>query len=77
MWHSIHFIIQGLLTSWVFFFVYLFVCLFVFAALGLHCCMKVLSSCGERGLLFTVVCKLLVALGSLVPEHSSCGARAQ
>lgn len=42
---------------------------FFWAALGLHCYMQVLSSCGERGLLFTVVSRLLMALASLVPEH--------
>ena len=29
---------------------------FFLAALGLHCCTRALSSCGERGLLFVVVC---------------------
>ena len=42
---------------------------FFLAALGLHCYMPVLSSCGERGLLFTVVSRLLMALAFLVPEH--------
>ena len=39
------------------------------AALGLHCCMRVFSSCGERGLLFVAVHGLLIALVSLVAEH--------
>ena len=40
------------------------------AALGLRCCMWAFSSCGERGLLFVVVCGLLIAVAS------RCGARA-
>ena len=61
------------------------------AALGLCCCMQAFSSCGEQGLLFVVVCGLLVAVASrcgawalrvrtsVVAVHglSSCGARAQ
>ena len=39
------------------YFIYLFL-----AALGLHCCVWVFSSCGEWGLLFVVVCGLLIAL---------------
>ena len=37
------------------------------AALGLRCC--TFSSCGERGLLFVVVRRLLIAVASLVAEH--------
>ena len=44
------------------------VCLFL-AALGLHCCARAFSSCGERGLLFVAVRGLLIAVASLVPEH--------
>ena len=39
------------------------------AALGLHCCARAFSSCGERGLLFVVVCGLLIAVASLAAEH--------
>ena len=39
------------------------------AVLGLHCCTRALSSCGERGLLFIEVRKLLMAVASLVAEH--------
>ena len=35
-------------------FIYLFIYLFL-AALGLHCCTRAFSSCGERGLLFVAV----------------------
>ena len=46
------------------FFIYLFL-----AALGLCCCMRAFSSCGERGLLFVVVHGLLIAVASFVVEH--------
>ena len=48
-----------------FFKIYLFL-----AALGLRCCTRAFSSCGERGLLFVVVRGLLIAVAS------RCGARA-
>ena len=46
--------------------IYLFVCL---AALGLRCCVQAFSSCGEWGLLFIAVRRLLIAVASLVAEH--------
>ena len=46
----------------------LFIYLFL-AALGLRCCTQAFSSCGERGLLFVVVCGLLIAVASLIVEH--------
>ena len=45
-------------------FIYLFL-----ATLGLHCCARAFSSCGERGLLFIAVHGLLTAVASLVVEH--------
>ena len=42
---------------------------FLFAALGLRCCMRAFSSCGERGLLFVAVRWLLVVAASLVVER--------
>ena len=42
---------------------------FFLAALGLRCCTRAFSSCGERGLLFVAVCRLLIAVASLVAEH--------
>ena len=39
------------------------------AALGLRCCAQAFFSCGERGLLFIVVRRLLIAVASLVAEH--------
>ena len=47
-----------------FFLIYLFL-----AALGLRCCTRAFSSCGERGLLFVAVRGLLIAVASLVAEH--------
>ena len=46
------------------YFVYLFL-----AVLGLHCCPWAFSSCGEWGLLFVVVCGLLIAVASPVAER--------
>ena len=52
-------------------FIYLFIYLiFSFlAALGLRCCVRAFSSCGERGLLLFVVHGLLIRVASLVAEH--------
>ena len=47
-------------------FIYLYLFL---AALGLCCCARAFSSCGERGLLFVAVRGLLVAVASFVAEH--------
>ena len=47
-----------------------FFLLFLFlSALGLRCCGQGFSSCGERGLLFIAVCRLLIMVASLVVEH--------
>ena len=53
----------------------LFIYLFM-ATLGLRCCIWAFCSCGERGLLFVVVRRLLIAVASLVVEHGALGARA-
>ena len=55
------------------------------AVLGLRCCTRAFSSCSERGILFVAVHGLLIAVASLVEEHtgsrltgfSSCGTWAQ
>ena len=39
------------------------------AAWGLCCCAQAFSSCGEQGLLFVEVHRLLIAVASLVVEH--------
>ena len=49
-------------------FIYLFVFKFL-AALGLRCCARAFSSCGEWGLLFIAVNRLLIAVASPVAEH--------
>ena len=51
---------------------FLLINLFIYsflAALGLRCCTRAFSSCGERGLLFVAVHGLLIAVASLVAEH--------
>ena len=52
--------------------------------LGLRCCARAFSSCGERGPLFITVRRPLTVAASLVVEHrlqtrrlSSCGSRTQ
>ena len=45
-------------------FIYLFL-----AALGLRCCARAFSSCGEQGLLFVGVRGFLIMVASLVAEH--------
>ena len=51
-------------------------CIYLFLAeLGLHCCVQVFSSCGERGYFLVVVRKLLIPVASLVVAHGlSCPA---
>ena len=58
-------------TQYFFFFllINLVIYLFIFAALGLRCCARAFSSCGERGLLFIAVHGLLIVVASLVAEH--------
>ena len=41
----------------------------ILAALGLRCCARAFSSCGEQGLLFFAVHGLLIEVASLVVEH--------
>ena len=48
-------------------FIYLFI--YLLSVLGLLCCARAFSSCGERGLLFVAVRRLLIAVASLVAEH--------
>ena len=51
-------------------YVCMYVCMYVFMdALGLCCCARAFSSCGERGLLFFAVRGLLIVVASLVVEH--------
>ena len=39
------------------------------AVLGLRCCARAFSSCGEQGLLFIAVHGLSIAVASLIEEH--------
>ena len=43
--------------------------IYFLAALGLRYCAQAFSSCSEQGLLLVVVCRLLIAVASLVAEH--------
>ena len=56
------------LSSIIIIFKNLFIYLFL-VALGLRCCARAFPSCGERGLLFIVVRRLLIVVASLVVEH--------
>ena len=47
---------------------YLFIYLFL-AVLGFRFCARAVSSCGEQGLLFIAVRRLLIVVASLVAEH--------
>ena len=46
------------------------------AALGLRCCARAFSSCGEQGLLFVAVRGLLIVVASLCCGARTLGARA-
>ena len=53
-----------------FFFLNLFILFYLFlAVLGLCCCARAFSSCGEQGLLFVAVRGLLIAVASLAVKH--------
>ena len=43
--------------------------IYFLAVVGLNCCIQFFSSYGEWGLLFVAVCRLLIAVVSLVAEH--------
>ena len=46
---------------------FFFVLIYLLAALGLHCCERTFSTCGEWGLLSS--CGLLISVASLVVGH--------
>ena len=52
-----------------FFLKFIYLIYLFLAALGLRCCARALSSCGERGPPLTVVCRRLIAVASLIAEH--------
>ena len=41
----------------------------LWAVMGLHCCLRAFSSCGQQGLLLVMVHGLPLAVASLVAEH--------
>ena len=55
---------MGFLYINLLFFIYIFL-----AVLGLRCCTRAFSNCGEQGLLFVAVHGLLILVASLVAEH--------
>ena len=59
---------QPLACLFTLFFLNLLIYLFL-ASLGLRCCARAFSSCGERGLLFVAVRGLLIVVASLIAEH--------
>ena len=54
-------------TERILYFILLFI--YLLAALGLCCCARAFSSCGERRLLFVAARGLLNAVASLVVKH--------
>ena len=63
--------LEGKVNKWYIFFkiyFYLFIYLFM-TVLGLHCCVRALSSCGDGGPLFVTVHGLLIAVAYPVVEH--------
>ena len=55
--------------SFFLFFLNIYLFILFLAALGLRCCTRAFSSCGEWGLLFVAVRELLIAVASLAAEH--------
>ena len=65
----VQFIVYQLYFNKAVFKIYLYFIYLFLPALGLRCCARAFPSCGERGLLFIVVCGLLLAVASLIAEH--------
>ena len=62
--------ISQLRLWFVYLFIYFKINLFIFGCvLGLRCCARAFSSCGEWRLLFVAMHGLLIAVASLVAEH--------
>ena len=66
LWSSLYIYLLNIMELFIYLCIYLFLFL---AALGLRCCVRVFSSCGEWGLLFTAVRGLLIAVTSLAAGH--------
>ena len=60
---------RGVLARDTYFFKFVYFIYLFLAELGLHCCMRAFSSCGEPGLPFVVVRGPLTAVASLFEEH--------
>ena len=89
--HQVVFLFGRWFINRIFKILFILFILAVLAVLGLCCCTRAFSSYGERGLLFIVVCGLLVAVAShcgawalgtqasvvVARRLSSCGSRAQ
>ena len=56
---------------------FIYLLTYLFAVLGLRCCMGAFSSCSEQGLLFVAVRGLLIVVASLCCGARALGARAQ
>ena len=74
---------EDLLKVFFFFLIFIYLFIYLLAALGLRCCARAFSSCGKRGPFFIAVRGPLTIAASLVVEHrlqtrrlSSCGSRA-
>ena len=60
---------SGILTPIFFLNKFIYLIFLFLAALGLRCCARAFSICGERGLLFVAVCVLLIAVAPLVQHR--------
>ena len=60
---------QVLFFSFFYKFYFIYFIYLLLAELGLCCCPQAFSSCGEQGLLFIAVRRLLIVVASLVAEH--------
>ena len=59
----------GQLALHLFFCLFIYLFFYLWLSLGLRCCTRAFSICGERELLFIAMCGLLIAVASLVAEH--------
>ena len=55
--------------GWLFFYIYKFIYFIFWLHWVFIATRGLFSSCGQRGLLFIAVCRLLIAVASLVVEH--------
>ena len=68
-YHRIYKLIFGESRYFILFYKFIYFIYLFLAALGLRCCAQAFSSCGEQGLLFIAVLRLLIAVASLAAEH--------